>query len=35
LFLPNDVKNLRLINIKNKPHILVGNNNDVIQVLKA
>ncbi|MDU8886034.1 VCBS repeat-containing protein [Yeosuana sp. MJ-SS3] len=34
LFLPNDVKNLRLINIKNKPHILVGNNNDVIQVLK-
>ena len=28
LFVPTDVKNLRIIDILGKPHILVGNNND-------
>ena len=34
-FVPTDVKKLQLINILDKPHILVGNNNDVLKVFKV
>jgi len=34
LFLPKDVKNLNSISISGKSHILVGNNNDSIEIIK-
>ena len=34
-FISKDVKNLQIININEKPHVLVDNNNDLLKVFKV